>query len=234
MVQPEKWVWFDLDDTLHDFTSAAGKAGSYALQRLAEGTGQSLDTVKNNYRAILAKHNLLCFADGRSSHEYRTERFLAALGETATVSNCSALIEEVLESYETLYMSALALKQGARETLQKLRDNKYKLAILTDAPEDAQSRVIERLNIGDFFDAIFTSGRLMISKKNGMCRCVLDNLNAAPSNVVMIGDSIEKDIEPALAAKIGAIWFNEKNAPNGNGYRTINVLTQLSQELSLF
>lgn len=225
--QEEKWVWFDLDDTLHDFSSAASKAINAVQQKLAERTKISLDEININYRAILKKHNLLSFADGRTSREYRTERFMGALGEAANSEVAKALIEEVLIDYETIYTNNLKLKHGANDILQWLRDKDYALAILTEAPEDAQSRVIEKLNIGKFFRNIFTSGKLMVSKKNGMYQKVLQQTEANPSNIIMIGDTIEKDIEPAMAAGIKAIWFNEKQTPNENGYKTISSLPQL-------
>jgi len=233
MASTDKWVWFDLDDTLHDFSTVAAHANTHALRKLAQDSGQTLETVTENFRAMLAKHFILCFADGRTSHEYRTERFRAALGMAVTPERANKLIEAVLPDYESMYMNGLALKQGALDLLQALRSNSYRLAILTDGPEDSQQRVIDKLGIRHFFDEVFTSGRLRLSKKNGMCRRALENLKASPANVVMIGDSIEKDVEPALAAKIGAIWFNEKNAPNGKSYRAINALAQLSQELQL-
>ncbi|WP_140315777.1 HAD family hydrolase [Vibrio parahaemolyticus] len=36
----------------------------------------------------------------------------------------------------------------------------------------------------------------------------MDTLNVDSKSVVMVGDSYDKDIEPAVAAGIQAIWFN--------------------------
>ncbi|HAS6646846.1 TPA: HAD hydrolase-like protein, partial [Vibrio parahaemolyticus] len=37
---------------------------------------------------------------------------------------------------------------------------------------------------------------------------IIDTLNVEPKSVVMVGDSYDKDIEPAVTVGIQAIWFN--------------------------
>lgn len=227
-----KWVWFDLDDTLHDFTTAAKKATTEVFDLLSSETGIPLANVQQNYRVALQKHNAIEFADGRSSREYRSERFLGAIGLPAVENEATrALIEEALSIYERVFMGSLQLKPFACETLRALKDQGLSLAILTDAPADAQDRVIRTLGIDSLFASIFTSGSMRVSKRNGLFVKALDRLQISKDQVVMVGNSTASDVVPALAVGIEAIWFNDIKAPNESAYKEIQSLNTLTGEL---
>lgn len=227
-----KWIWFDLDDTLHDFGAAARKATTEVFALLSSETGLSLAEVKENYREALQKHNAIEFADGRSSHDYRSERFLGAIGLSSIDEEPTrGLIEEALSIYERVFMEGLQLKPFAHETLRALKEQGLSLAILTDAPTDAQDRVIRKLGIDGYFTSIFTSGSMRASKRNGLFGKALDRLKARNDQIVMVGNSTASDIAPALAAGIEAIWFNDLKAPNEKDYREIQSLDALIGEL---
>lgn len=225
-------ILFDLDDTLHDFTGAARPAEQNVLALLATGSGIPRAELERNYRRVLERHAALAFADGRSSRDYRAERFRGALGgEAARNEKHAPLVERALAEYEKHFIAALKLKPGAKEILAELRARGVSLAIATDAPEDAQARVIERLEIREYFSAVFTSGRMGLCKKRGMLPRVLAQLGAAPAYTTMIGNSPESDIEPALAAGMKAVWFNDAKAPNPCGYLSVATHAELPRIL---
>ncbi len=228
-----KWIWFDLDDTLHDFGVASKKAMADVFGLLSSETGLPLTEVQQNYREALQRQSVFEFADGRTSHEYRSERFLGAIGQTAPGDEFTrGLIEEALSNYEKNYMESLQLKPFALKTLQALKEEGFSLAILTDAPEDAQDRVIKKLGIEAYFDSIFTSGGMRASKRTGLYSKVIERLDVQQEQVVMIGNSLASDVVPALAAGIEAIWFNDIKASNEKAYREIQSLDALVGELS--
>ena len=228
MTQNEKWIWFDLDDTLHDFSGAAEKATAHVMLLLAERSGLPLEIIKQNYRAILKEHSSHSFVDGRMSHEYRAERFSVSIaGHTLCKDGVGQLIELAVNDYERLYMGNLSIKPHASKVLRQLTNQGYSLALLTDAPADAQHRVIEKLGLNEFFQHIFTSGEMGVAKQTGMYKAVLERLSAKAENVRNVGDSLERDVIPALAAHIKPVWFNEKKQPNVYGYDEIESLNQL-------
>ena len=215
MDSERKWIWFDLDDTLHDFTSASGVATNTVLRMLSEKALILLDVVEANYKEVLRIQSQASFTDGRTSHEYRYERFMAAI-KTSSLNGdiLHEIVSHAVNQYEMIFMAGLKLKPHAVELLRQLVDKCYSLAILTDAPHDAQTRVIKQLGIGTYFDHIFTSGSLGVSKQGGMMQKVLQQLAVRPEFVVMVGDSLERDIIPALNSKLEAFWFNEGLLPN--------------------
>ncbi len=228
-----KWVWFDLDDTLHDFGAAAKKATLEVFGLFSSETGMTLADVQRNYRAALQKQSVFEFADGRTSREYRSERFWGAIGQdTSSDKPIQHLIEEALSIYERVYMENLQLKPFAHETLRALKEDGLSLAILTDAPEDAQDRVIKKLGIDGYFASIFTSGGMRVSKRNGLFAKAIELLGVQKEQVVMLGNSTASDVVPALAAGIEAIWFNDAMAKNEKAYREIQSLDALIGELS--
>lgn len=224
-----KWIWFDLDDTLHNYSDAATKAASLIFPILADRAYLPVTTVKENYQLSLKGHINAGFTDGRNSYQYRGERFQSAIRESKlTVEQANDLIKDMLSTYESIFMEGLKLKDGAVELLNSIKNSGYMLALLSDAPHDAQIRVINKLGLGYYFDEIFTSGDLKITKSNGMLQAILDKLQILPENTIMIGDSPERDILPALSLKINAIWLNEKLSPNKYNCHMAHSLEKIS------
>ena len=84
-----KLILFDLDDTLHSFKSSS----SEAMKRIYELIGTTYHVEKGllvqKYRELLSQAEETAFFDGRSSLEYRTERFSNLLD--ASESKCPIL-----------------------------------------------------------------------------------------------------------------------------------------------
>ncbi|KAI1836170.1 hypothetical protein DTO013E5_5184 [Penicillium roqueforti] len=70
------WFGFDLDDTLHEFRRASANASVRVFETIhASNNKTSVDTLKNTYQDILRNTTANAFTDGRTSSEYRRERF---------------------------------------------------------------------------------------------------------------------------------------------------------------
>ena len=66
-----------------------------------------------------------------------------------------------------------------------------------------------------------------VAKHTGMYPAVLERLSVLAENVRNIGDSLERDVIPAIKARIKPIWFNEKKLPNTAGYDQVESLDQI-------
>lgn len=189
------WIWFDLDDTLHDFSDASRRATTDVLMMLGKEADLPISLVEVNYKAMLKAQNEKAFTDGKKSHEYRHERFMAAIsGSTLGRDLMQQAVQNSVTRYEDLFMSGLQLKPHAREVLHELIERGYSLCILEISP---------------YFKYVFTSGALGLSKKNGMIDLVLRKVQALPFDVIMVGDSLDRDVKPALKSNLTAVWFNE-------------------------
>ena len=70
-----KAFFFDLDNTLHDYSKSAGKAMDEVYQKVHSTYGIPIEDLKQRYVQIMSEAEKNAFFDGRTSKEYRTERF---------------------------------------------------------------------------------------------------------------------------------------------------------------
>jgi putative hydrolase of the HAD superfamily len=83
----------------------------------------------------------------------------------------------------------------------------HRMAIITNGAPTVQRGKIERAGLERFFDAIIISGEVGIGKPDPeIFHHALRAIDASASDAVMIGNSIERDIEGALGAGLRAVW----------------------------
>jgi len=70
-----QWVAFDLDDTLHFYRKASGRASAAVFEYLDEQFGCGVEPLQAVYAGILKDAQQGAFADGRTARECRGERF---------------------------------------------------------------------------------------------------------------------------------------------------------------
>jgi putative hydrolase of the HAD superfamily len=56
---------------------------------------------------------------------------------------------------------------------------------------------------------------------------ILHELNVSPGSVLMIGDSLDRDVLPSISAGIHGIWFNPLDRECPSGIRAIKHLSEL-------
>lgn len=202
------WVGFDLDDTLHDFRSASSTAVSATLQVVAHEKHIHLSELEDQYAIVLKERTANAFDDGRTSFDYRRERFTAVLTHFG-VSPDSDFLDKLLDTYEATLTCASKVKPGAEHLLATIKQRGFKTVIVTEGPQDAQERAIEVLGIKPYIDFLATTNFFRVSKTNGLFGKVLQYLKIDAKDMVYIGDSKTRDMIPAIAAGIPCIHFVE-------------------------
>ncbi len=124
----------------------------------------------------------------------------------------------------------VAAIDGAAETLTTL--SQYaKCYVATNAEDSAEREIIEslkRVGLDQYLSGIFCSRSLGAEKPDRhFFSGIVNQLSVKPSEIVMIGDSLEKDVLGAQRCGISAIWYNPRNKPVPEGIITITRLTQL-------
>lgn len=112
--------------------------------------------------------------------------------------------------------------------LNILREN-YSLILLTNGSPSLQREKIVGTGIGGFFDDIVISGEVGVGKPAPeMFSAVTNRVGGAPDEVVMVGDSLPRDI--AGAQKVGwrAVWINRNEEVLPAEYTPDIVLATLS------
>ena len=227
-------ILFDLDDTLVVEGAAADAAFLATCARAHEKHGIDPKTL---HRAIRYHARQLwrasatityCRAIGISSWEglwacflgndpnlknlrawaptYRREAWFRALTDHG-VSDLS-----FAEQLSNIFISERRARHirfpDVANNLTNLREV-YQLALVTNGAPDLQREKIQGANLARFFDAILISGEVGIGKPDcRLFKLALEALATSPSETVMIGDSLNRDILGAQRAGLKGIWMN--------------------------
>lgn len=203
-----KWFAFDLDDTLHSFRAASSAAVKTVLKVIHDLNGRALEELESEYERVLAKGTVSAFVDGKASHEYRRDRFWQ-LVRACNVALEDEQVQSLVALYEEVFMESLELKPGVLELLQTLKRLGHKIAVVTERPQDAQERTVEALGIAPYIDFLASTNKLGVAKIDRLFVRVLEHLEIHPQDMVMTGDSWERDIVPATQAGIYCIFYSE-------------------------
>jgi putative hydrolase of the HAD superfamily len=120
------------------------------------------------------------------------------------------------EAFEELYdhfsgPEPWAVAPGAVETFEALRADGISLGILSNW--DRRLLVcLERLGILSFFDHLVISYEVGVEKPHPrIFRTAAERAGQPPSALLMVGDSYEQDIEPAIDLGWHALWLTPDN-----------------------
>jgi putative hydrolase of the HAD superfamily len=92
--------------------------------------------------------------------------------------------------------------------LERLSQN-HSLGLLTNGAPDLQRRKIEGAGLAGYFDQVLISGDIGIGKpERSIFETLLTRLGATTESVLMIGNSLNSDIQGAQGAGIRAVWLN--------------------------
>ncbi|WP_062260936.1 HAD family hydrolase [Endozoicomonas arenosclerae] len=100
---------------------------------------------------------------------------------------------------------------GAEEVLEELSSEAL-VYVATGAAESTEAEIksaFDRVNLSQYISGYFCKANLGVTKGSPeFLKSILAQLNVTPQSVAMVGDSIEKDIKPALSIGIQAILFS--------------------------
>ncbi len=115
------------------------------------------------------------------------------------------------------------------ETLEYLK-SKYELAILTDWFAQQQKQRLQNAGILKYFETVYSAEK---AKRKPFKEAFMQAIGInKPQECVMIGDSLERDIQGALNAGLNAIWFNPNiQDTQSNEYLIITQLDELKEIL---
>lgn len=119
------------------------------------------------------------------------------------------------------------------DSLTSLREV-CQLALITNGAPDLQREKIQRANLAQYFDEILISGEVGVGKPD--CRIftlALEALATSPSEAVMVGDSLARDICGAHHAGLKGIWVNRSGSDAASQVTPDIQITSLSQMFEL-
>lgn len=222
----KKHLFFDFDDTLWDFQKNSTKVleelyTEYELH-------SKLKTDLPHFLAAYKKTNLdfwSRYSKREIDKQYlRNHRF----NETFKVFGYDNYEENLLITAQYLDRApqGTLVKEGCVESLEYLIQN-YKLHIITNGFKEVFGIKMKACGIREYFDQIIISEEYAFNKPDEkIFRLAEEVVKAEKEECVMIGDSLESDVEGALNAGWEAIYLAEDETHGFKG-RTILKLGEL-------
>lgn len=97
------------------------------------------------------------------------------------------------------------------EVLQSLKDRGFKLALVSNAPKDNVDGVVEKYDMAKYFDHIHISSKMGLLKQDPKTfDHVASALGVTKEEMLMVGDSMETDIEGAQNAGVKAVLVDRR------------------------
>lgn len=161
------------------------------------------------------------------SHAYREQVFDAALRDQLIESSEGA--HELAETFARERRKLQRLMPDARETLARL-SSKYTIALLTNGAPDLQREKIAASGLAPFFKAIAVSGEHGIGKpRPEIFHRLAAEAGVEPSEAVMVGNSLERDIAGAHNAGIVSIWIKVAGSEEHHPVEPHHTITGLAE-----
>lgn len=101
--------------------------------------------------------------------------------------------------------------EGITDVLKYLHSSGRRIILATSAQisdEDEIRRALARAELDSYFSKIYCFKNTQLSKSEAFYHHILSDLELPASEVMMIGDSFEKDVQEANMAGLFAVWFN--------------------------
>src|SRR5438552_1262366 len=143
------------------------------------------------------------------------------------------MVDNFDEFFEKLYdrfrdSEGWVLFPETREVLTELKNRRFKLGVISNFDNRAYS-VMRSLEILDFFDAV------TLSSETGYCKpdreifdAAIRGLGMPASEVLLVGDSLQDDVEAGIRAGLSAVLIDRRNRHEGvNSVRRISSLREL-------
>ena len=126
------------------------------------------------------------------------------------------LVRQAVDATFAPEVEAHALYADARETLHLLREQGFRLGILTNAQDDASARrIISRLGLDALVDMVVTSAGTEERHRKPAAEAwdpFWEAWDLLPYEAVMVGDDLVEDVLGALNASMWTIWVRRAAA----------------------
>ncbi|KAG7333888.1 hypothetical protein KOW79_002295 [Hemibagrus wyckioides] len=203
-------ILFDLDNTLVD---TAG-AGQLALNKVCELLRSKLKDANTSDICKRFGHKL-CEeqfdpAAGKTIDDVRINHWHEALQEAQSVDPGHALASDCYYTWKNTRLQALALSPDVLALLQELKRS-CKLLLLTNGDAQTQREKLEAVRCEELFSAVVVGGEHAEQKPavSIFTHC-FELLGVKPYDCIMVGDSLDTDIQGGYDAGVRAtVWINK-------------------------
>jgi len=202
-------LFFDLDHTLWDFEANARSTLLVLYDEL-----QLKDRGVNDFELFYTNyllHNEKLWDRYRKGYvkqeELRVKRMWLSLLDFKIADD--DLSKRMSNRFLELLPTRTILFPHTIEILQYLTDKKYQLHLITNGFESIQHSKLRNSGLTGFFKEIITSeGSNSLKPHKAIFEYAFQKANANPSNSIMLGDTLEVDIQGAMNAGMDQVFVN--------------------------
>lgn len=197
-----RYIIFDLDDTIYNYTNCHNVSMNVIFKLISEYTKFDIKYIEKIYTNIDNNHKALTINSASSHNKYIKFKHLL---EKLNMTN----VEEIHKKYWEIFYQNIKLNDGVLDLIIWLKSIGIKLYILTDYETEYQIEKLKQLNIFDYFDYILTSEEIGCEKPSIHCfNYIIMKTNSNINEIIMIGDSLNKDILGAIGSGIYSYYYN--------------------------
>jgi putative hydrolase of the HAD superfamily len=212
-------VIFDLGGTLmyersswHNITAQGDEALTRYL--IDQGMELNLSTFPLEFRRRLGEY----FAQREQDLLETTYTFvlIELLKDKGYTNLPDELVRKALDSLFSITQTNWMLETDARQTLQTLERDGYRMGLISNAGDDQDvHQLVQRFGISPYFDFILTSAACSYRKPHPrIFELAIANWYFLPSETVMVGDNLDADIRGAKSAGLYAVWISRRAGPS--------------------
>jgi putative hydrolase of the HAD superfamily len=225
-------LFFDLDNTLYDFSLNAFLAMKEAFKQL-----EILPLLPSfeEYFGIYALINDQLWAEYREKKI--TKDFLRACRFERSLKEFGIAPKVEFSEIDDLYLKIMSVQTnlfpGTSEVLSELKNRGYQIHIITNGFKEVQYDKLQNTGLDKFLTNVFISEEIKSHKPSKeIFEHAIKSSNARKKESLMIGDSWESDIVGAKNFGIDQVFFNPEKLDvdfenYGEPTYTINYLKQL-------
>ena len=202
-------ILFDADGTLFDFQTAERHALAQTMARF------DLDYDDERHPALYTTINRELWRQLEqgtlTAAVLRVERFRRFLAGCDVALGPDVFSNEYLRELAT----ASHLLDGAEALLAAIRP-RFRLGLVTNGLADVQRPRLARSAVGGLFDAVVVSEEVAVAKPDARIfeHALRQLQHDDRDTVLMVGDSLESDIQGGINAGLRTCWFNPSGAAN--------------------
>jgi len=141
------------------------------------------------------------------------------------------LARRIGDKYHALRDAAIKPFDGAVATVEWLRSQGCRLALLTNGGSKGQRQKIDRFNLAPLFDAILIEGEVGFGKPDPRIYTqALTALGVSAAETWMVGDNLDWDVAGPQRAGIAGVWIDARDGgvPAGRSVRPDRIITRLT------
>lgn len=197
-------VIVDLDETLYGYDVCHEYAISQVQELLQSQLNITVEDFNIYYQSVKACVKRI-LGDTASSHNRLLyfQKLAEALGIKSTYWSL-----RLNNLYWDSYFEKMVLRPGVLQFLNYCKSHQVPICLLTDLNTEIQFKKIIRLKLENYIDYVVTSEEVLFDKPHPMMFfTALQKLQLRAHEVIMIGDSLVKDIEGASLLGIKTIWI---------------------------